>query len=298
MLTFIVVLSAAFTAVILTPSQALAWGPVSHIVHGSSVLANITSLPAALQAALSAYPNAYLYGCIGADIIQAKAYAKSVATHCHRWPVAWKFVRSARSQEQRAFAWGYMTHLAADIISHNHFVPSNLLRSFERRTMGHAYWEARADSLQRQRHWELVRKVLEDDYPACDALVEAVIDDTLFSFRTNKKIFDSMMAVSKLNRWQAFIKTVNRNSRHVLTRRTVDRYNEACLSSAMDLLVKQKSSFTQDRDPTGQQVLKRAITLRRKLRVLKRQRRLPAATEKELSGQILPDLGELSNPGA
>ncbi len=258
------------------------------------MLANITSLPAELQAVLSAHQDRYLYGCIGADIVQAKFYTKNIATHCHRWTVAWKFVDRARTEGQRAFAWGYMTHLAADIISHNHFVPSNLLRSFDKRTMGHAYWEARADSVQRRRHWHLVREVLSEDYPDCDRLVENIVEHTLFSFKTNKRIFDSMMAVSKLERWQALVKGLTGHSRLPLSRHSVDRYNQACLRSALDLLAHGRASFTQQRDPTGKELLGRAIALRRRLRTLKRQRRLPSGTARELARELLPGLDELS----
>ncbi|RMF25214.1 MAG: hypothetical protein D6760_01490, partial [Deltaproteobacteria bacterium] len=200
------------------PEAAWAWGPITHIVHGSTILANLTSLPPALQALLEVHADRYLYGCIGADIIQAKSYTRDLAQHCHRWPVAWKLVSSARTDPQRAFAWGYMTHLGADIVSHNHFVPSQLLRSFDSRAAGHAYWEARADALQRRRYWNRVREVLEGDYRDCDRLVERVVENTLFSFKTNKRIFDSLMALSKLKRWQTFIGTLNRRSRYTLTR--------------------------------------------------------------------------------
>ncbi len=243
---------------------------------------------------LGAHQDRYLYGCVGADIVQAKFYAKSIATHCHRWAVAWAFVERARTGGQRAFAWGYMTHLAADIISHNHFVPANLLRSFDKRTLGHAYWEARADSVQRRRHWRLVHEVLSGDYGDCDTLVEEIVEDTLFSFTTNKRIFDSLMAVSKLERWQLLVKNLAGRSRLPLSRHTVDRYNEACLRCALDLLGQGRNSFTQLKDPTGKDVLRRAIALRRRLRTLKRERRLPSGAARDMARELLPHLDELS----
>jgi hypothetical protein len=281
-------LVAVVGVLVLLPTDALAWGPVTHIVHGSTILANLSNLPGDLQAILSAYSNHYLYGCVGADIIQAKAYTRSVATHCHRWPTAWALVDAAESDVQRAFAWGYMTHLGADIISHNHFVPANLVRSFDSRSAGHAYWEARADALQRVRYAERLRETLAGRYEECDALVERVIQDTLFSFRTNKRIFDSLMALSKLERWHAFVQTVNRRSRYDLTRDTVDRFNAAAIASATDLLVHGRGSHTQDQDPTGRDVLKRAVLLRRKLRVLKKNRRLPGGLAQEMAAEMLP----------
>jgi len=284
----ITVLIAIVGLIVFLPADAMAWGPISHIVHGSSILGDLTGLPSVVRSALAAHPDHYLYGCVGADIIQAKAYTRSVATHCHRWPVAWTLVDAAETPRQHAFVWGYMTHLGADIISHNHYVPSQLIRSFDSRSAGHAYWEARADALQRVKFAKRLREVLEGSYAECDQLVEAVIKDTLFSFKTNKKIFDSLMALSKLNRWQAFMTTVNRRSRHTLTRPTVDRFTAAAIESAKDLLMHGRDSATQQRDPTGGEVLTRATAARRKLRVLKKNRRLPHGLEQEMAAEILP----------
>jgi len=292
MIAALLTVSTVLATVLLLPSVALAWGPVTHIVHGSSILANLTSLPVALQALLAAHSERYLYGCIGADIIQAKAYTRSLATHCHSWEVAWQLVAEASTDGEKAFAWGYMTHLGADIISHNHFVPANLLRSFDARTAGHAYWEARADGLQDELFWSKVRDVLHHTYGDCDALVERVVEHTLFSFKTNKRIFDSLMGINKLDRWQALVATVNRRSRFTLSRATVERYNAACVASATDLLVNQKQSYTQQQDATGRDVLTRAIALRRKLRALKRKDRLPSNLEREMVSELLPELLE------
>lgn len=280
-------------AVILWPESAYAWGPITHIVHGSSILANLTSLPGSLQTLLAAYPDNYLYGCIGADIIQAKAYTRDVATHCHSWPIAWRIVASADDDSERAFAWGYMTHLAADIVSHNHFVPSNLLRSFDKRTLGHAYWEARADALQDDQYWHRARRVLRQDFADCDRLVEEVVDYTLFSFKTNKKIFDSLMSLSKLEQWKSLVARVNNRSRFEMQRTTVDEYNQICIASASDLLTHGTDSYTQYQDATGREVLARTSRLRKRLRALKRSGLLPAGTEVDLVAATIPALAEL-----
>jgi hypothetical protein len=289
MIVFLLSLAAVFAATLAFPESAFAWGPITHIVHGSAILERLDLLPHGLQSALALHQSRYLYGCVGADIIQAKAYTRNVAMHCHRWPVAWKIVNAAETEGELAFAWGYMTHLAADIVSHNHFVPAHLLQSFDARTSGHAYWEARADVLQDDVNGSRLRAVLGGRYEDCDRLVNRVINDTLFSFKTNKRIFDSLMALSKLERWQRVVRNVNDRSRHRLTRETVDVYNRACVGSAVDLLTNRTRSFTQDEDPTGKAVLGRAMALRRKLRALKKERKLPHGLQEEMAAQLLPD---------
>jgi hypothetical protein len=54
----------------------------------------------------------------------------------------------------------------------------------------------------------------------------------------------------------------------------VDHYNSACSEAALDLLSQGPDSYTQAYDPTGEDVLRRAIILRRRLRALKRAGRL------------------------
>lgn len=276
----------AVISVLLSPADAWAWGPITHIVHGSAVMEGMKAVSPSLAALLSAHADRYLYGCVGADIIQAKAYTRSVATHCHRWPVAWNIVASARSDGELAFAWGYMTHLAADILSHNHFVPLHLVLSFDGRASGHAYWEARLDGLQEPHYAARLRQVLTHRYEDCDALVNRVVEHTLFSFRTNKRIFDSLMGLSKLDRWQRVVRTVNDRSRYRLTPETAQAYNRACVASATDLLTNRKQSYTQRQDPTGKDTLDRAFALRRRLRRLQREGRLPDGLSQELANEL------------
>ncbi|HYR96639.1 MAG TPA: zinc dependent phospholipase C family protein, partial [Candidatus Binatus sp.] len=58
------------------PNDALAWGPVTHLVHGSQVLDSLSTLGPALQEILREHRFAYLYGCVAADIVQAKKYTR------------------------------------------------------------------------------------------------------------------------------------------------------------------------------------------------------------------------------
>jgi hypothetical protein len=287
-MTLIFAFLASLAAVALFPAEAWAWGPITHIVHGSAVLESLHLLPPAVASLLATNGDRYLYGCVGADIIQAKAYTRSVSTHCHRWPVAWNILGGARTDSELAFAWGYMTHLAADIISHNHFVPLHLVLSFDGRTSGHAYWEARVDGLQGELYADRLRRVLTYRYDDCDALVDRVVEHTLFSFRTNKRIFDSLMGLSKLDRWQRLVRTVNDRSRFRLTHQTVEAYNHACVAAAMDLLAHRKQSYTQAQDPTGKETLERAFALRRQLRRLQREQRLPDGLSRTLADRLAP----------
>jgi hypothetical protein len=268
--------------VLVWPSEAHAWGPVTHLVHGSQVLANLSILAPSLQEILRAHRFAYLYGCLAADITQAKKYTRSLYTHCHCWPVGWQIVETARGEREQAFAYGYLSHLAADVYSHNHFVPVQMIVSYRARTLGHIYWEARFDAAQRHDRARLVRSVLAHRYPDCDRLVERVVERTLFSFRTNKRIFNSVMAVQKLEQWQGMMRRLSARSRYPLPESEIARFDTLCVGAIQDLLARGRESACQQADPTGKEALTRAERLRRKLRALRRRGRLDEAIAAEL----------------
>jgi Zinc dependent phospholipase C len=264
------------------PNDALAWGPVTHLVHGSQVLDSLSILAPALQEILREHRLPYLYGCVAADIVQAKKYTRSLYTHCHCWPVGWQIVDAAKGEREEAFAYGYLSHLAADVYSHNHFVPVQLVTSFEARTLRHLYWEARFDAAQDRDRWRLLRQVVSHRYRDLDRLVERVVERTLFSFRTNKRIFDSLMALQQLEQWQTMVRGLGHRSRYPLPQAEVDRFNALCTGAIQDLLLHGHESGCQDADPTGREALAQAGALRRKLRALKRMGEVPDAIAAEL----------------
>jgi hypothetical protein len=264
------VLFAAVTVLfVLWPGEALAWGPVTHLVHGSQVLANLSIAAPALQEILREHRFPYLYGCIAADIIQAKKYTRSLYTHCHCWPVGWQIVESARTEREQAFAYGYVSHLAGDVYSHNHYVPVQLIVSYQARTLRHVYWEARFDAAQHRDRFRLIRAVLSRRYDDCDRLVERVVERTLFSFRTNKRIFSSVMALQQLDQWQTMMRRLGARSRYPLAASDIERFNGLCVAAIEDLLAHGRASACQHADPTGREALDRAERLRAKLRTLR-----------------------------
>jgi Zinc dependent phospholipase C len=273
----------ALALVALFAPEAHAWGPITHLVHGTEILANLTNLAPRLQEMLQGHSQAYLYGCIAADIIQAKKYTRSVYTHCHCWPVGWQVAEAARSEREQAFAYGYLSHLAGDVFSHNHFVPAQLIVSYDARTLGHAYWEVRFDAAQRRDRWRLVRSVLEARFQDCDELVGRVVERTLFSFRTNKRIFNSLMGVQQLGQWQTMVRSLGERSRFRLPAGDVARFNTVCIDAIQDLLQHGKESACQQSDPVGQDALDRAIKLRRKLRALGDRGQVTPAIASELA---------------
>jgi hypothetical protein len=269
-------------ALVLWPSDAHAWGPVTHLVHGARVLSDLSVLGPSLGELLRSQRLPYLYGNVAADIFHAKKYTRSVYTHCHCWPVGWQIVDAARGEREEAFAYGYLSHLCADVYSHNHYVPVQLVLSFEARTLRHLYWEARFDAAQRRDRWRLLQTVFDHRYPDLDRLVERVVERTLFSFKTNKRIFNSLMALQQLSQWQQMVRSLGDRSRYALPASEVERFNALSVGAIQELLLHGRESACQQADPTGREALAQASALRRKLRALRQKGEVPAAVAAQL----------------
>lgn len=275
---------------VLMPNEALAWGPVTHLIHGATVLGSINSLPSALQEILRAFPETYLYGCVGADIIQAKKFTRDLRFHCHSWNVGWQVLEGARTDSERAFAYGYLTHLAADTYSHNYFVPLQLIVSFRARALKHVYWEARFDAEQPPEDWQRLRDVVSRPYPDCDDLMERTVERTLFSFRTNKRIFNSVMALHRVEQWRRLMLRIGTRSQYPLTPDEVQRYDDVCSHAALDVLAHGDDAACCKLDPTGKEHLERAELIRKRLRLLRRRRQLTPSLHEAIVSKVVPEL--------
>ena len=280
----------AALVVLCWPGDAFAWGPVTHLIHGSQVLDSLSIVGAGLQEILREHRLAYLYGCVAADIVQAKRYTRSMYTHCHCWPVGWQIAKAATTEREQAFAYGYLSHLAADTYSHNYFVPLQLIISFRARALKHVYWEARFDAMQPESDWRRLRDVVSKLYPDCDELMERVVERTLFSFRTNKRIFNSVMALHRVEQWRRMMHRLGTRSRYVLGPDEVARYDRLCSDAALDMLTNGAKAHCVRLDPTGREHLERAEQIRKRLRTLRRKRQLTPSLQDAIMSRVVPEL--------
>ncbi len=251
----------------MAPDQAHAWGAGFHLQLGSTVLSNLAAIKPALAALLSAYPLDFLYGCIAADITVGKKFTNYLQ-HCHRWSIGMKVLHQARSRSQQACAYGYLCHLAADTIAHNYYVPYKIMKSFASMTMKHAYWEVRFERFVDKEIWEVARTVSQEHYQTNDELLRRVLADTIFSFSTNKRIFNSILLLSRLEKWQGMLATVDATSRFSLDEDDRQEYSELSAEAVFDFLAHLEKSHYYLADPTGERALTTAENVRKNLRIL------------------------------
>jgi hypothetical protein len=256
------VLIGVMVAIALTPHVAWAWTPGTHVFLGDAVMRALDALPGRVAELLEAFPYDFLYGSIAADTSIAKKYAPA-GRHCHSWQVGLEVYERAPQGPLRAFAFGYLAHLAADAVAHNYFVPHQLALTSTTTAIGHSYWESRFESHLGEGYSRRARELILLDHSRADGLLDRVLSPTIFSTQTNRRIFRGMVYVSDSESWQRIFQIVAENSRWDLPDDDVGRYVARSYDFVIDLLQRFDASEPFALDPAGEQQLQAAKRVRR-----------------------------------
>jgi hypothetical protein len=252
--------------VVVAPPSAHAWTPGTHVFLGDAVLANLRLLPSSVAALLQAFPFDFLYGTIAPDTSIAKKYVPP-GRHSHFWTVGRETYDLAGTDALRAFGLGYLSHLAADTIAHNFFVPRQLLLTPTTRSMGHTYWEARVETWLGEPWAHRARELIRLDQQAAHRHLERIISPTIFSVRTNRRIFHGMVRLSHSRSFQRAMQAASERSRWLLTPGDVERHLRAAYDATIELLAASERDLAEAQaialDPSGTQALRAAKRLRR-----------------------------------
>ncbi len=251
---------------LLHPSPALAWTPGTHIYLGEAILANLELLPAHVATLLQAFPFDFLYGSIAPDTSIAKKYVPA-GRHSHFWNVGRETLDHAPNDALRAFGLGYLSHLAADTIAHNFFVPRQLVLTTSTRSMGHTYWETRVETHLGPQYSRKAKEIILLDQSAADRHLERIISPTLFSVRTNRRLFRGMVRLSDTRSWRRAMQTARERSRWFLNDGDVERHLGIAYDMTVELLAAEGSLEglrVAALDPNGAHALRVAKRLRSK----------------------------------
>jgi hypothetical protein len=254
--------AAALVLIALLPSTAHAWTPGTHVYLGEAVLRSLGQLPDAVADLLRAFPNDFLYGSIAADTSIAKKYVPT-GRHCHSWAVGLEIHEAAPDEPMRAFSFGYLAHLAADAIAHNHFVPKQLAITASTSSLGHSYWESRFETHLGPACARQARDLILLDHSRADGLLDRILSPTIFSTQTNRRIFRGMVHAADSESWQRIFGLMTENSRWDLPDADVARYVDTAYDSIVDFLARFDRSSPYRLDPSGDEALRRAKQVRR-----------------------------------
>lgn len=253
----------AFAWLLLLPEPLWAWGPATHVALGEVLLNSLYLLPPAIRLLLDAHPIEFLYGSVAADISFGKKYVPE-GRHSHFWAVGEEILEAAPNPALAAVAYGYLSHLAADTLAHNTYVPRKLFLTRTGKPHGHTYWEHRMDLHVGEEYLAKARRlVINFDHTEADNLFDTVLSRTLFSFRTNRRIFRGMIKVQDNDRWKQVFDRVLRHSRYDLPQVRVEMYMATSFDFIVEYLRTGHTSRARSLDPVGALNLRIAKKLRR-----------------------------------
>jgi hypothetical protein len=293
---------------LLIPQAAFAFGPATHLELGLDIVRDLSFLAPALALLLRRFTSDFLYGTIAADITVAKNRVPYYR-HCHNWRVGFQVLNRAKNDEMRAFAWGYLTHLAADTVAHNYLIPYKNIEYYRMRRALHVYWEMRVDMLAPSNVWENIRKFSSRSHRRHDKYLESILIGSVLPFRLNQRIFRGLILAGNLLSWQRAVNIHTQRTRLILTAEEVGDLKKLSLDFIRDLLKRGAQSKCLHSDPAGQRSLLVARDVRKRLRALDREGRLrepekigalfrPLFREGIGSKLALPSMIDLINPDA
>jgi hypothetical protein len=227
---------------ILAPSVAFAWGPLTHIYLGNEIYYLGSLLPAAVFNLLKRYREDYLYGNLMADTILAKRFLPA-HQNTHSWDIALGMYETARKPSEKAFSLGYMSHLAADTVAHNIYTTN-------RKNIGHTVMELRADSFIGQQYWVQAMRINKQIRCRNDVFLEKSVTPAIFKFKTNKRIFRSMLFLSVLNT-ERVGDFIDRNFFLSARREDIQKLHAESVNRIIDVLCKRDLSPVLRKNPAA-----------------------------------------------
>jgi hypothetical protein len=219
-------------------------------------------LPGNIGGLIAAFPYDFLYGSIAADTSIAKKYA-AVGRHSHSWAVGFDILDRARDDALKAFSYGYLAHLAADVVAHNAFVPYQLAITSSTMGLGHSYWETRFETHLGEWAPRRARELILLDHSRSDGHLDRILSPTIFSTPTNRRIFRGMVVAADMESWQRVFQLMLERSRWDLADNEVASHLTMAYDYIMDLLIRLDSSDPMKFDPSGHDRLRMAKRIRR-----------------------------------
>lgn len=251
---------AAVGLLFFSAENAWAWGPGMHLVVGNQLLDNLHLITPFVGELISSHRRAFLYGCLSADIFIGKGSAFRPG-HSHNWATGFRLLETVTKPRLMAYAYGYLTHLAADTIAHNYYVPNLLAVAGSSGTASHVYFEMQADSRMdwdRDQALELFRR----PNKSADGLLLSATSHRKWPFLLKKRLMIGGLSLFGRKQWGNSLGLAERILPTINYESFLDRMTRLSFTVAADCLNAPVSSPVVRLDPIGSKALEMVRSLR------------------------------------
>jgi len=234
----------------------LAWGAGTHVQLANELLDSLGMLPAGLAALLGKYGFDFVYGNVAADMVLGRKLSRR-RRKAHGWRSGLKLLDQAGDDPARAFAYGYLAHLAADTVAHNEYIPHQCRHAGTGRNLilSHIYWEMRADGILPTDCWEQLRRTVACRVHGHERLMAKSVHPGPLLIGLNRGVFSRMCRFASrphvrdaLDWWQLY-------SRRPVSRKKLQAYRTESLQRMISVLSQPQNSWVYGLDPNGGAVL-------------------------------------------
>ncbi len=253
---FLIVFSLVF------PGELFAWGPCIHIQQGISIINEISQFNSIIAPLIQAFPHDFLYGCIAPDIIIGKG-SKEKDGHCHNWSVGVALLEEARSDRSISFAYGYLAHLASDIVAHNFFIPNQLFKSAAPKKFGHVYWESRCEEYTHPIYSKIAENIIHTLQEENNRALISTLNKAPTVFHSKKMLYRCFIKIQNKSIWTKTSAMISKNSSKSVGREHFSFLNDLSCKLIKDFLINYGDSTAIKFDPVGSAKLFEAKIMRR-----------------------------------
>ncbi len=279
-------LAAVALLVLAFPTNAQAWAPLAHLNFSAQALANLGVVQPSIRSVLQDFNSEFLYGSLAADIVVGKNMARYLY-HCHNWRVGFNVFKQARPGGEQAFALGFLSHLAADTVAHNYFVPFKIVSSFHKKYTRHTYWELRYDQqMDRGLSW-VARRVSTRAIRNHDDYLERMLKRaSVIPFGFSKQLFRSVLVAARVGPFSQLSRLALARERNlVLEPDLVDDTNDLAVRLIIGMLSEGDRSEAARADAIGARNIRLAMDLRKQLKDRTRRRRILVRDAHEIAAE-------------
>ena len=256
--------------VLVFAEHAFGWGLATHMELAESLLSQAVLLGSGIGVILLGRSKDFILGNLLADVIIGKKLS-SRRWKAHHWNAGWRLLENGHDDRTRALAYGFLSHLAADTVAHNGFVPTQISRAGSTLSLGHLYWELRADQYADPAHRKNIQRMLKNFPGIHEKLLTDHLYPELMWFGFNRRVFVHLNHWTNGTKFHRAMKVCQEVSPWVLPIDELNQYKAQALDRMADVLINGRKSTVLHEDPNGRKVLsdlrnsrrgKRSIILR------------------------------------